>query len=157
MGILSWFESTAYAQWVLSGLIGYPLMLTLHALGLAIIVGVVIVISLRLLGLYASIPYTSLAGLLSVAWVGVAINVPSGSSIFMTQGTYYVTSAPFLVKITFIIFGIINLAYTQKVLRRESAGWEAAGAVEPIGRVLAASSLVLWTVALVTGRLIAYL
>jgi hypothetical protein len=109
-----------------------------------------------LLGLYRAIPVSAVHELLNFAWVGIAINVFSGFSLFMTQASYYVTSGPFLVKISAILLGIANLAYTQRVLARELPNWQANG-ISMQGRYLAIISMVLWTVAVVTGRLIAYL
>ena len=157
MAFLYWLESTSYSQWILTSSAGWPLMLTIHAVGLAIIVGIVFSLNLRLLGFYRTIPYTSLYELMSIAWIGIALNVVTGLSIFMTQASSYVESVPFLLKITFIVLGIVNLVYTQKTLRREASSWEAAGAAPQRALVLAGSSLFLWIAAVVTGRLIAYL
>jgi hypothetical protein len=157
MAFLNWLESTSYSQWILVSPAGWPLVLSAHAVGLAIVVGIMISLNLRILGLYGTIPYTSLHELLNVAWVGIVINVASGVSLFMSQATMYVKSFPFLVKITFIIFGIANLVYMQKTLKREAPAWQSANAVPPMGHALAGSSLFFWIVALVSGRLIAYL
>ena len=157
MGILSWLENTAYSQWIVSGLTGWPLMLTMHAVGLSIIVGVVFALNLRLLGLFRPIPYTSLHGLMAIGWIGIGLNVFSGVSLFVAQASFYVTSIPFIVKISFIILGIGNLYHTQKILKRDAASWEAAGAVPRLGYILAGTALTFWTSAVVTGRLIAYL
>lgn len=154
--MLTWLENTAYSQWILTGLTGWPLVLSMHAIGLAIAVGMVFAMNLRLLGLYKTISFGSTRTLLNFAWIGIALNVFSGFSLFMTQASYYVTSPPFLVKITAIILGIVVLAVTQKTLTREASIWDASG-VSSKGRNLAVSSLVLWTLAVVTGRLIAYL
>ena len=35
--MLSWLESTAYSEWIVAGLVGWPLMLSMHAVGLAIL------------------------------------------------------------------------------------------------------------------------
>jgi hypothetical protein len=157
MGFLMWLESTAYAQWILTGLNGWPIMLTTHALGLAIAVGVIFVLDLRLLGLARQIPATSIHQLMSIAWIGIAANIFSGFSLFMTQASYYVTSVPFLFKIGCIIAGIVNLVYVQKLLKREAGSWQQGAALPQQGRLLAGSSLALWGLAVVTGRLIAYL
>lgn len=157
MALLTWLESTGYAQWILVSSAGWPLMLSLHAFGLAIIIGVVFSLNLRMLGLYQSLPYTALHGLLGIAWIGIALNIFTGLSIFMTQASSYVTSIPFIVKITFIVLGIANLVVTRKTLAREAAGWEAAGNAPKQALWLALSSLLFWVIALVTGRLIAYL
>jgi hypothetical protein len=151
-----WLESTAYAQWILTGLTGWPLVLSMHAIGLAFAVGMVFAMNLRLLGLFRSIPLSAVNPLLGFAWVGIALNIFSGFSLFMTQATVYVTSGPFLVKISAIILGIVALVIEQKTLKREVATWESSG-VPAQGRNLAIASLVLWTIAVVTGRLIAYL
>jgi hypothetical protein len=94
--------------------------------------------------------------LLGFAWIGIALNIFSGFSLFMTQASYYVTSPPFLVKITAIILGIVLLVITQKTMSRELVTWESSG-VSSQGRNLAIASIVLWVLAVVTGRLIAYL
>ncbi len=154
--MLTWLENTAYSQWILTGLTGWPLVLSMHAIGLAIAVGMVFAMNLRLLGLYTSISIGSTKTLLNFAWIGIALNIFSGFSLFMTQASYYVTSPPFLVKITAIILGIVVLVITQKTLSREMSSWDASG-VSSKGRNLAIASLVLWTLAVVTGRLIAYL
>jgi len=157
MSFLNWLESTSYAEWILVSATGWPLMLTIHAVGLAIIVGIVFSLNLRLLGLYEAIPFTALHDLMRIAWVGIVFNVFTGLSIFTTQASSYVTSIPFLLKMLFIVLGIVNLVYTQKYLKREAGAWQAAGTAPRIAVMLAGSSLFLWVMAVVTGRLIAYL
>ena len=157
MGFLSWLETTAYSEWIVSGLTGWPLVLSMHAVGTSLIVGTALTLNLRLLGLFKPIPISALHGLLSIGWFGIALNVYSGLSLFMAQATFYVTSPPFLVKITFVILGIANLHYTQKVLKREAAGWDEAGAVPQLGMILSGCSLTFWTMGVLAGRLIAYL
>ena len=157
MGFLSWMEGTAYSEWIVAGLLGWPMMLSMHAIGLAAIVGIMFAINLRMLGFFKPIAYTGLSPLLSFGWVGIAVNVFSGLSLFMAQATFYVTNPPFLFKITFVILGIANLHVTQRVLRQGAAAWQESGTVSQMGTWLAISSIVFWTLAVVCGRLIAYL
>jgi hypothetical protein len=157
MGFLTWLEETSFSEWILTSTIGWPLMLSIHAIGLAIVVGIVFAMNLRVLGFYATIPLTSLYDILRIAWIGIVLNVITGLSIFMTQAASYVVSVPFLLKIAFVVLGIANLVYMQKALRLDVAAWQAAGAVPRSGVLLAASSLVFWILAVVTGRLIAYI
>ena len=154
--MLTWLENTAYAQWILTGLTGWPLVLTMHAIGLAIAVGMIVAMNMRLLGLYTAIPMSAVYKLLAFAWIGIALNIFSGFSLFMTQASFYVTSPPFLVKITAIILGIVLLVITQKTMNQELSSWETNG-VSTKGRNLAIASITLWLLAVVTGRLIAYL
>lgn len=156
MGFLSWLEQTAYSEWIVSGLTGWPLMLSMHAVGLSLIVGTAFSLNLRLLGFFKPIPIASLHGLMGIGWFGIALNVFSGVSLFMAQATYYVTSPPFLIKITFIISGIAVLHVTQKKLKTSAADWDSNG-VPTEGMALGIASLSFWTFATLTGRLIAYL
>ena len=156
MAFLSWLESSGYAMWMLNSEVALQLMMTLHAFGLAVTVGVLLALDLRLLGLYRTIPLTTLDRLLSIAWVGILLNAVSGFSIFVTEATRYVTNVPFIVKMAFVVVGSVSLVATQRLLRRNASILEA-GQVPPRGRGLALGSVVFWTMAVVTGRLIAYL
>ena len=156
MAFLSWLESSSYAMWMLNSEVALQLMMTLHAFGLAVTVGVLLALDLRLLGLYRTIPLTTLDRLLSIAWVGILLNAVSGFSIFMTEATRYVTNVPFIVKMIFVAAGSVSLVATQRLLRRNASTLEA-GQVPPHGRGLAIGSALFWVMAVVTGRLIAYL
>lgn len=156
MSFLVWLESTALAEWVLYGTHGWPYMLTAHAFGLAMAVGTVYLMSARMLGLFSQIPMTAVKELLPIAWVGIIINIISGFSLFSSQATYYVTSGPFLVKISAVFIGIASLHYVQRVLKSEASSW-ASGGITPKGKGLAWLSIILWSVAVIAGRLVAYL
>jgi hypothetical protein len=134
----------------------YPFMLTVHALGLALTVGVLVALDLRLLGLYRTIPLDALRQLLWVAWIGIGLNAVTGVSIFMTEATSYVTNVTFILKMVFVVLGILTLVDTQRVLRRHAIALET-GHVPARGRSVALGSMFFWTMAIVTGRLIAYL
>jgi len=155
--VLSWLESTWYAEWIQISLYGWAINLTFHALGTATVIGIIIVVGLRLLGLFQPIPYTLLYKLLGLAWIGVAINVFTGFSLFMSNATNYVVDVTFVIKMIFVVFGIVTIWYTQKVIKRDAAAWEAGARVSSLGVKLAIGSFVVWTVAMIAGRLTAYL
>jgi hypothetical protein len=157
MGFFQWLEATGLAEWVRSSLVGYPLVLTLHSIGMAIMVGLVFMLDLRLLGQFERIPYSALSKMLRLAWIGFAINVVSGAAIFTSQAASYVTNWPFLLKMAAVFSAAIIAAYMQPRLNREAAGWGSTGQVPGSMRGLAITSLALWIVAITTGRFTAYL
>ena len=122
MGFLTWLEETAYAQWILTSAVGWPLMLSLHALGLAIVVGTVFALNLRMHGFFRGLPYSALHNLMGIGWIGIYLNIFTGLSVFLTRPVGYMGSNPFRVKILFIILGIVVLVQTRKLLLREAAG-----------------------------------
>ena len=154
MALLNWLESNAYAQWILTSAWGWPIMLSLHAFGLAIILGVMFAMNLRVLGWYRTLPLTSLHTLMGIAWIGIWINIFSGVSVFLTRPAEFLGSIPFLLKISCIAAGIVILVYTRKMLTQEAHTWGTDA--PPLARQLAMGSLVFWVLAVVAGRLIAY-
>ena len=66
MGFFASLQESAFAQWVAGSpsLLAYPTVLTLHTVGMAIVVGTCVVMDLRLLGIGADVPLSALAGAL---------------------------------------------------------------------------------------------
>ena len=154
---MAWLESTALAEWVRTSLVGYPFVLTVHSVGMAIMVGLVTVINLRLVGRFERIPYASLDGVLRLAWYGLAINAISGAAIFTSQAVSYITSPVYLLKMAMVLGGAIVAWKMQPILRRDAAGWDGGSVVPSSMRTLAKASLAMWLVAIITGRFTAYL
>lgn len=155
MNFLTSLEESAFGVWVSTSLIGYPLMITLHAIGMAIMVGLSVALDMRLLGWFPGIPYTAINRFLALAWIGFTINLLSGTALFCMQAASYVQDGTFLLKMLFVTLGVIVAAFLQGALNRNSASWGAAapGSI----KFLAIISILFWVAAMVTGRLIAYL
>ncbi len=154
--MLEWLSNTDYAMWVKQSW-GWPFALTFHAFGNATVIGLMFIIGLRLLGLFRTVPYTSLLRLFPVIWVAIVIQVLSGSSLLLTKPARYLVDGMFEWKLAFVISGAIVTWYLQKTLKREAAGWEASGTVSARGIRLVGVACLLWAAVLVTGRLTAYL
>ena len=158
MGLITWIENTGLAEYVRVSAYGYPAMITLHSLGLAIMVGLSVVLSLRVLGFFSVIPYSSLYKLLKVAWIGFIINFVSGGSLFAANATGLIVDPTFIIKMTMVILGAILVALMQSQIKTAlNSGNVEAAAQSTSLKVLAALAIVAWTIGMVTGRLIAYL
>ncbi len=155
--MLAGLENSQFSALVRSELWGWPLALTVHAFGTALVMGFIFIICLRLLGLFETIPYTSLNRLFPVIWAALVLQLLSGFALWMTKPTRYVADAAFLLKLSFVIIGIILTLYLYGSIKREAASWDAAGAVSSRGTKFVAPSLLVWCVVLVAGRLTAYL
>ena len=154
---MQWLESTALAEWVRTSLVGYPFVLTVHSIGMAIMVGLVSMVDLRLLGWFKRIPYTALDNLIRVAWYGLAINFLTGAAIFTSQAVFYTTSPIFILKMLMVVGGSILAAVMQPAIRRGAAAWVGTAAVPQGMKTLAAMSLGMWLIAIIAGRFTAYL
>lgn len=155
MGFLVWVEATGLAEWVRSSNPGYPSMIALHAIGMAIMVGLSLVLDLRLLGWFAGIPVRAMDRLFSLAWIGFGINFLSGSALFTAQATSYIVDWVFMTKMFLVLLGAITAAILQTQIV-SSGSWtngQAPGGVKAVAGI----AIVIWIVAIVMGRLTAYL
>src|SRR5437870_770070 len=115
------------------------------------------IIGLRLLGLFQTIPYTSLNKLVPYVWVAVVFQAISGFTLWMTKPAQYLADGMFEVKFTLVVMAIVVMAYFQSTLKREAAAWDAAGTVSSRGTKFVAASCLLWAAVTIGGRLTAYL
>ena len=155
--MLTGLENSQFSALIRTELWGWPLALTLHEFGTALVLGFIFIICLRLLGIFETIPYTSLGRLFPVIWAALVLQFLTGFALWITKPTRYVADTAFLLKFLFIIIGIVLTSYLYGFIKREAASWEASGAVSSDGIKFVAPSLLAWCVVLVVGRLTAYL
>lgn len=156
MAFLEWLQYTSVATFVAETLWAYPLFETLHTLGMALLVGSLGLIDLRILGYKPELPILGTLDLLPLAWLGFTINLISGLLLFTSDPVYFWSSVTFKVKIGLIVLGGINaFILSQSVFREARAGGNPAPGMQ--ARLVAAGSLAFWVGAIIAGRLIAYL
>jgi len=154
---VSWLDSLQalpISVWVAESDWGYPLLLSVHALGMATVVGLLLVLGCRVLGYAPQIPITALRRFMPYAWAGFALNLTSGLLLFAANAVRLASNWPFLVK----LFAIAAGGAANWLLWRE-LGAASEGAQPMISlraRRVAGVSLLVWLVAIVCGRLIAY-
>jgi uncharacterized protein YacL len=151
-----WLETTPIAQLVALSLWAYPALLSLHIIGLAIVVGIFSMRDLRLLGIAHGVEPTAFISLGKLAWIGFMINALSGTLLFTSQATIFITSIPFLAKISFISVSMLLAIIIQARLSNLLVEDRYTNSVDRATRFLAAASVSLWISAIIAGRLIAY-
>ncbi|RVU86508.1 hypothetical protein EOL70_03425 [Leucothrix sargassi] len=144
-------EDSALGLYVSSSIWGYPIVLSLHALGMAALVGVALLLTLRVLGYASVIPVTSLAPYWRVALGAFVVNLLSGVALFFGSASELAYNVPFLIKIVLVFVG---LYLTQRLV---TLCYKGNGDITTTDRKFAALSLVAWIGALITGRLIGYM
>ena len=158
MFVFEWVEETRVALWVGESLWGYPILLSLHIIGLASVVGIFTMLNFRLLGIIKEVSFEPLASLVGLAWIGLTINSLSGLALFSSQATIFITNVPFLIKIASIILGVLIARPILNRVRSDGPGWDSGGSgPDRSVKIMAVASLSCWTFATFGGRLIAYL
>ena len=155
MSVFRALQDSPFTDWLLGSdsIWTYPLVLTLHTAGLAVLVGASILIHLRLLDVGAAIPQHRLRVLYRFVWAGFIVNLVTGLMLFATQAADRIADPVFAVKL-----GSIALALSAGVVarRRIIEAPDDAPLNPRAVRWIAAGGLALWAVAIVTGRLMAY-
>ena len=153
-------ENSAYAVWVRESpsIFAYTSILSLHAIGLAIIVGINTLVALRLLGFVPGIPLPPLRKLFPWMYLGFAINLFSGTSLLMANLSNDLGNWLFICKLVFILFAMINLELTRMYVfdKPAAVAAAAAGTLPKHSATFAIASIVLWSLAMVAGRFTAY-
>jgi hypothetical protein len=144
---LQWLQESSLAQWTQSS--AYPVVITLHSIGLAVSVGLLTVIDLRILGFVGALPLPALRRYMSVVWLGFALNGGTGVMLFSMDAEKHFYSNVFRLKLLSIAIGLCLAWLVQtRVLGN--------GKVKRGARGLAIGSLLVWAIAIVSGRLLAF-
>ena len=156
--LFAWLEASAAGRLMReTGAWTYPLVNLAHVLGIASLFGAVLVLDLRLLGLWRGVPLAALAqAAVPVARVGFILAALAGVGLLADNATDYVGNPYLLIKFVAIALGLANA-----ILLSRSNVWHAelrapgggdAGRLALMGGV----SLASWATAIATGRLIGY-
>jgi hypothetical protein len=172
-----WLESTAVSEWVRGSpsLWGFPFILYLHTLGLALIAGLSSAVALSIIALPGPPRRPPLAGLFPLMWVGLGINALSGTALLIAYPAKALTNPVFYLKLVAIAVAVgivywLERQFAAMPARAAPAGAAADGnpasstGVAPDLALASAnglrraawSLLGLWLLATTTGRLLAY-
>ena len=155
MGILAWLESLPLSVWVHESpsVWAQPTVLTLHTMGMAVLVGAAWVLDLRLLGINRNIPLSAFRWVFRAVTVGLIVNLVTGVLLFAGRATLWGTAVPFLIKIGLVIAGAATLLPLRSyVLDSDPEQRD----VSSRARLLAVASILAWAAAITAGRLLAY-
>lgn len=153
--IVQWVQTSEPVVALRTSIWLYPVVNTAHLLGIALLVGGIVPLDLRLLGAYRSVPMSVLAPvLLPVVRFGFALTVIAGFALWAVRADEYLVDDVFRIKLVLILLALINIG-----LLRRGAPWRQAlhdGPIKASVRAAAAGSMVLWLAVLFAGRLIGY-
>ncbi len=151
--ILSLVEASALAQYLKTARWGYAAVNGLHVFGIAMLVGSILPLNLRLLGLWPSVDHKALAKVLvPVAAAGLALAILTGLCLISVRASEYAALTVVIVKLSLVAIGTIA-AITFHV----RTGFLLDGAAPGQRRLHAILSLTCWLGALTCGRLIAFM
>jgi hypothetical protein len=154
----TWLEATSvsraitYYSWI------WPTCETLHFIGLAVLIGNVGVLDLRLLGALKRLPVAPLNRLIRWGVLGFVVNLLTGLVFFVGAPSQYVANIAFAFKLIFMALAAVNLAVfnLSGIARTVDAlgpGDDAPGSA----KFIAATSLFLWVGVMFWGRMLPFI
>src|SRR5687767_9894582 len=156
---MAWTEASTLGYLMReSGPWTYAVVNLAHILGVASLFGAVLILDLRLLGVWSQTPLAALADAAApIAAVGFGLAALSGAGLLASNATEYVGN-PFLL----IKFPAVALGFVNAVLVRRSRAWKAVRTRELTPHehrqlaLIGGTSLVCWLTAITAGRMIGY-
>ena len=136
-------------SWIASNPWAYPALEALHIVGIALLVGNLVLVEVRVWGAGSSLAIEPLARLaLNVSLAGFALAASTGLLMFSSQPMELLANRVFTLKMTLLMLAGCNAA-----LFHARGGLQK---LDRMARVQTALSLGLWLTVLVCGRWIAY-
>jgi hypothetical protein len=156
-GPLDAIEQSALGQAMREALWLYPAVEIVHLVGIVLLVGSIVMLDVRVLGLSRSIPVPALARhLLPWTLAAVLLVLPSGLLLFAAHASDVIANPLFAVKMGLLFAAGVNAAAFHVGPYASVAAWACERPVPPAARLHAAISIALWIAVIAAGRLLAY-
>ena len=155
MPLVEWIGAWPGAVWLRDSGTAYLFVNAAHILGVGLLVGAIIPLDLRLLGLFRHASLAVLAPFLSrAAATGAVLAILTGLWLFSVKPAEYLDNAAFLWKAALLIVAFANVALQHS--NRHFAAAVVGHELRPTVRVVALCSIILWLSVLVAGRWIGF-
>jgi len=132
----------------------FPLMESLHVVSITLMLGAILMLDLRVLGLAASGYTVSRMSRELVPWSAAAFVVATltGTAMFITRASAHVLNPAFQIKMLLILVAGINIAIFHFRIFRTVSHWDISTKAPASARMVAGASLFLWCGAMLAGR-----
>lgn len=155
---LRWLEQTSFGEAVRAIPYLYPVLESLHILGIALLVGSALAVDLRLLGVGKRVlPVTTVARyLLPMSHIGFALVAISGTAMFTAVALSVSSSPAALWKFGLIVIAGLNIVIFHSGVYRTVGNWDLHESAPLQAQAAALVSALTWASTIVAGRFLAY-
>ncbi|SHK83926.1 hypothetical protein SAMN05444159_4323 [Bradyrhizobium lablabi] len=156
--LIAYFEDSALADNIRENDLLFPLIESVHVLAICLVVGSILMVDLRLLGLASTNRPVSrvTSGILPLTWSAFAIAVASGGLLFISNATKYLANGYFVAKIFLILAAGLNMAIFHAISARDQPKWENEKNLPLRARLAGGLSILLWISVVTCGRWIGF-
>ncbi|HXX03828.1 MAG TPA: DUF6644 family protein [Xanthobacteraceae bacterium] len=151
-------ESSGLADSIRENDLLFPLIESVHVLSICLVVGSILVVDLRLLGIASTNQPVSRVtrAILPLTWSAFVVAVASGSLMFISNATKYLGNGYFIAKLLLIAAAGVNMAIFHVVVARDLPRWDNKTASPLRARLAGGFSILLWIAVVACGRWIGF-
>jgi hypothetical protein len=156
---MAWLQGSALGHAMRgSGVWAYGVVNLVHILGIASLFGAVLVLDLRLMGVWRRVPLAAISQpTIPIVTIGFAVAASSGLCLLATKATEYVGNPFLYIKFPAIALGLLNVAVLNFLPAwKEHRTRELSSREQFELRVIGGISLFSWLTAISAGRMIGY-
>ena len=156
--VWTWLESLPISIYIAGGW-GFAMCESIHVLASTFVVGSILMVDLRLMGLAGRRHPVSQITREVVPWTlgACAVSVLAGLGMFIGQANHYMDNRAFQVKLVLLLLAAMNMAIFHLRTSRGIARWDTAGRPSAAARAGGACSLLLWIGIMLSARWIGHL
>ncbi len=156
--LLDWLQKTGVAVQIRDSLFAFPLLESVHVVGLSLVFGTIAVLDFRLLGVASTSRPVSrvMADLLKWTWAAFALTALTGGLMFITNAVVYFHNTYFRAKMILLVLAGLNMLAFELTGRRTMHRWDTTRPTPPAARAVATISLIIWVGVIVAGRVIGF-
>jgi uncharacterized membrane protein len=156
--LISYFENSALADNIRENDLLFPLIESVHVVAICLVVGSILAVDLRLLGLASINRSVSrvTAGILPLTWGAFVVAVGSGSLLFISNATKYLGNGFFIAKIVLIAAAGLNMVIFHVIGAKDLPRWENDTRLPFQARLAGGVSILLWVAVVACGRWIGF-
>jgi len=157
--LCQWLNQTRLAISVRESDIAFPVIETVHVLGIILLAGTIAMMDLRLLGIILRKDRVSDVArlILPLTWIGFGLMFVSGMLLFAAEALKSYANPAFRLKMLLLIAAGVNPLIFHATVYRGVGEWDQAPVTPWRARAAAVLSLTLWSAIIMSGRAIAYL
>ncbi len=135
---------------------GWPIVESLHFVGLCLLLGTVGVFDLRMLGFAVLVAPKDLQVLVPFGVAGYCLNVLTGTMFVISAPDQYLFNPAFILKLSFMLVAALNMLVFYRLCAKSVLATKSGGQVATLSKWIAGISLLAWCLVIVAGRLITY-
>jgi hypothetical protein len=156
--LVAYLEDSGLAENIRENDTLFPSIESVHVIAICLVVGSILVLDLRLLGLASTgRPVSRLASaVLPVTWGAFAIAASSGFLLFISNAAKYLANGYFVAKMVLICAAGLNMIVFHAVSARDLPNWEKQALPPRRARLAGALSILLWIAVVACGRWIGF-